>query len=120
MPEPEPQPLHCAAHGRETRLTCVTCGRPLCHECLVQTPVGFKCDDDARGARVIFGYDFLKDRRATRTAVRLLLWTLPLLLLVVLRLGAGVGPSSVLVGLVASVLLSILLTVGIRWLTRRF
>lgn len=85
----------------------------------MQTPVGFKCDEDARGARVIFGYDFLKDRRATRTARRLLVWMLPLLLLVVLRLGTGAGPSSLLVGLVGSILLSIILTLGIRWLGRR-
>lgn len=116
---PEPEPLHCAAHGRETRLTCVTCGRPICSDCLVQTPVGFKCFDDARGARVVFGYDYLQDRRAVRSAVRILIFMAPLLFLLVFRVGSGISASGVLLSLGASVLLSILLTLGIRWLTRR-
>lgn len=119
----QPEPLRCAAHARETRLTCVTCGRPICADCLVQTPVGFKCYDDARGARVIFGYDFLKDRRAARSAARILVWMIPLLLLLVFRVGAGVGagvgPSGLIPSIAASVLISIILTLGIRWLSRR-
>ncbi|WP_053057834.1 B-box zinc finger protein [Rubrobacter aplysinae] len=48
-------PKHCYRHpDRETRLTCATCGRPICTECMRQTDVGIKCPDDARlprGAR---------------------------------------------------------------------
>jgi hypothetical protein len=39
---------------RETRVSCATCGRPICTECMRQTEVGIKCPDDARlprGAR---------------------------------------------------------------------
>lgn len=39
---------------RETRVSCATCGRPICTECMIQTEVGIKCPDDARlprGAR---------------------------------------------------------------------
>jgi hypothetical protein len=87
----------------------------------VQTPVGFKCEADARGARVIFGYDYLKSRRATRTAVSILVWTLPLLVLVVLRVGiGGGGGSSVIVAAITSVATSIALSFGLRWLARRF
>ena len=35
-------------------MSCATCGRPICTECMVQTDVGIKCPDDARlprGAR---------------------------------------------------------------------
>ena len=36
----------CARHpGVETGLTCVTCGTPICPDCLVQTPAGMKCPD---------------------------------------------------------------------------
>ncbi|CAN5239918.1 hypothetical protein BH24ACT19_BH24ACT19_16500 [soil metagenome] len=46
---------HCYRHPRrETRVSCATCGRPICTECMVQTEVGIKCPDDARlprGAR---------------------------------------------------------------------
>jgi hypothetical protein len=45
----------CYRHpDRETRVSCATCGRPICTECMVQTEVGIKCPNDAqlpRGAR---------------------------------------------------------------------
>jgi hypothetical protein len=47
--------MRCYRHpDRETRVSCATCGRPICTECMVQTEVGIKCPDDARlprGAR---------------------------------------------------------------------
>jgi hypothetical protein len=49
------EPMHCYRHPkRETRVSCATCGRPICTECMVSTDVGIKCPDDARlprGAR---------------------------------------------------------------------
>ena len=50
-----PETMHCYRHPkRETRVSCATCGRPICTECMRQTDVGIKCPDDARlprGAR---------------------------------------------------------------------
>jgi hypothetical protein len=47
--------MHCYRHpDRETRVSCATCGRPICTECMVSTEVGIKCPEDARlprGAR---------------------------------------------------------------------
>jgi hypothetical protein len=44
--------MRCYRHpDRETRVTCATCGRPICTECMVQTEVGIKCPDDARMPR---------------------------------------------------------------------
>ena len=41
--------MHCYRHpNRETRVSCATCGRPICTECMVPTDVGIKCPDDAR------------------------------------------------------------------------
>ena len=41
--------MHCYQHPkRETRVSCATCGRPICTECMRQTAVGIKCPDDAR------------------------------------------------------------------------
>ena len=49
------EPMHCYRHPkRETRVSCATCGRPICTECMRQTEVGIKCPEDARlprGAR---------------------------------------------------------------------
>lgn len=40
---------YCYRHPkRETRVSCATCGRPICTECMVQTDVGIKCPEDAR------------------------------------------------------------------------
>jgi hypothetical protein len=47
--------MRCYRHpDRETRVSCATCGRAICTECMVPTEVGIKCPDDARlprGAR---------------------------------------------------------------------
>ena len=47
--------MRCYRHSdRETRVSCATCGRPICTECMIQTEVGIKCPEDARlprGAR---------------------------------------------------------------------
>ncbi|HKZ27839.1 MAG TPA: hypothetical protein VJ086_08125 [Rubrobacteraceae bacterium] len=41
--------MHCYRHPkRETRVTCATCGRPICTECMRQTAVGIKCPEDSR------------------------------------------------------------------------
>lgn len=49
------QTSYCYRHpSRETRVSCATCGRPICTECMKQTAVGIKCPEDAklpRGAR---------------------------------------------------------------------
>jgi hypothetical protein len=49
------EPMRCYRHPkRETRVSCATCARPICTECMRQTDVGMKCPDDAalpRGAR---------------------------------------------------------------------
>jgi hypothetical protein len=47
--------MRCYRHpDRETKVSCATCGRPICTECMTPTEVGIKCPDDARlprGAR---------------------------------------------------------------------
>src|SRR5919206_3470939 len=52
-PAAEPQPAFCASHPRvETYLRCGRCDRPICPQCLVQTPVGARCRDCARIRRL--------------------------------------------------------------------
>ena len=41
--------LHCANHpGRETRLRCNKCDKPICTDCAVLTPVGYRCRECVR------------------------------------------------------------------------
>ena len=40
--------MRCATHPEiETSLRCGKCGKPICPKCLVQTPVGARCEDCA-------------------------------------------------------------------------
>jgi len=46
MPTTETQT--CYRHpGRETRVSCSSCGRPICPECMTPTPVGMRCPECA-------------------------------------------------------------------------
>jgi membrane associated rhomboid family serine protease len=48
---------HCYRHpDRETGVSCSNCGRPICHECMIPAPVGFRCPEcvkqqNAHGSR---------------------------------------------------------------------
>ncbi|MFA4965560.1 MAG: rhomboid family intramembrane serine protease [Thermoleophilia bacterium] len=40
---------HCYRHPqRETGVSCSNCGRPICHECMIPAPVGFRCPECVR------------------------------------------------------------------------
>lgn len=56
VPQPKPAAdefnLVCYRHpNRETALRCYTCGKPICTECAVKTPVGYSCPDCLRDLR---------------------------------------------------------------------
>jgi len=48
---------HCYRHPqRETGVSCSNCGRPICHDCMIEAPVGFRCpecvkEQSPRGSR---------------------------------------------------------------------
>jgi len=45
----------CANHpNRETTLRCNRCEKPICAQCAVQTPVGYRCHECVRGQQKIF------------------------------------------------------------------
>lgn len=42
-------PQHCYRHpDRETRVSCSSCGRPICPDCMTPTPVGMRCPECMR------------------------------------------------------------------------
>jgi membrane associated rhomboid family serine protease len=46
------QVQHCYRHpDRETGVSCSNCGRPICHECMIPAPVGFRCPECVREQR---------------------------------------------------------------------
>ena len=97
------EPMHCYRHPkRETRVSCATCGRPICTECMVATDVGIKCPDDARlprGARagvmksnqVLWSFLAGLGVAAVGIPVAYALFMLPLTLLLSAAAGYGAG-----------------------------
>lgn len=52
-PDGAPPVAYCYRHpDRETLLGCGSCERPICTSCLVETPVGMRCPECARGGPV--------------------------------------------------------------------
>ena len=48
-PEADLEVLYCYYHpDRETTLRCNKCGKPICTECAIRTPVGYRCPDCVR------------------------------------------------------------------------
>ena len=85
--------MYCYRHPkRETRVSCATCGRPICTECMRQTDVGIKCPDDARLPR---------SARAGVMKTNQILWSLL----------AGVG-----VALVGIPVVYVILSLPFQWL----
>jgi hypothetical protein len=51
----DPDTLFCANHpDRETLLRCNRCEKPICMQCAVQTPTGYRCRECVRGQQKVF------------------------------------------------------------------
>jgi hypothetical protein len=49
------EPLFCAVHPRrETSLRCNRCEKPICSQCAVLTPTGYRCQECVRSQRKVF------------------------------------------------------------------
>ncbi len=58
----ESKTLTCYKHpGRETLLRCNKCERPICTQCAVQTPTGYRCKECVRGQQKIFDNAHITD-----------------------------------------------------------
>ena len=56
--------LYCYVHpNRETSLRCNNCNRPICAQCAVRTPTGYRCRECVKGQQKVFNtsewYDYL-------------------------------------------------------------
>lgn len=55
MTTEDPNISFCAYHPqRETRLRCNRCNKPICSECAVLTPTGYRCKDCVRNQQKVF------------------------------------------------------------------
>lgn len=62
MTEKMNEEMYCYRHpDRKTLLRCNKCGRPICPECAVQTPTGYRCKDCIREQQKVFSTAEKKD-----------------------------------------------------------
>jgi hypothetical protein len=55
LPNETVAPVFCTYHpNRETVLRCNRCDKPICYECAVRTPVGYRCKDCVRQQQSIY------------------------------------------------------------------
>jgi hypothetical protein len=55
MSDSSPSSMHCANHpDRETNLRCNRCEKPICIQCAVLTPTGYRCKECIRGQQKVF------------------------------------------------------------------
>jgi len=55
MPDDTITTLYCANHpDRETMLRCNRCDKPICYQCAMHTPVGYRCKECVRGQQAIY------------------------------------------------------------------
>jgi hypothetical protein len=64
MTEQTPGTLYCYVHPtRETSLRCNNCERPICAQCAVRTPTGYRCRECVKGQQKVFDtaewYDYI-------------------------------------------------------------
>jgi hypothetical protein len=99
----------CVNHpGVETRLTCSSCGNPICPRCMVTTAVGQKCGDCARQPRSAKG--------APPPALVARAFGAGY---VVAAVGAAVWLFVPFLGLILAAVLGIVIAGAVRWAARR-
>lgn len=65
---PDLEVQRCYRHpSRETGVSCSSCGRPICHECMIPAPVGFHCPECVRGQRATGSRARVVTRAQTRS-----------------------------------------------------
>lgn len=97
--------LACPVHPeRETTLRCNRCDRPMCSQCAVQTPVGYRCTECVRGQQRIFDTAFRRDYALAS---------------VVAAVGTAIGVGLLTLLGIFGVLLAPLLGAGLAELIRR-
>jgi len=100
--------LYCANHPqRPTLLRCNRCEKPICSDCAVKTPVGYRCKECVRGQQKV--YDTAKK------------WDYPVAFLVAAII-AFLGSFTTAIGfftIFLTPIIGVLAAEAVRWATRR-
>jgi len=116
MTETTTETLYCYVHpNRETSLRCNNCNRPICAQCAVRTPTGYRCRECVRGQQKVFNtsewYDYVSGFivAALLSAVAAFLVTLI----------GGIGFFGWIIIFIGAPTVSVMIAEGVRMVTRR-
>jgi hypothetical protein len=109
-------PLYCANHPTvETTLRCNRCEKPICPECAVLTPTGYRCKECVKSQQKIF------DTAEARDFVLgfIVAWLLSGLASLVFLFISLIGFFGFIIAMAAAPTAGIIISEGTRWATRR-
>jgi hypothetical protein len=112
-----PVPVYCANHpGVETGLRCNNCGKPICAQCAIHTPTGYRCKECVRGQQKIFNTARWVDYFLGFVTAAILSFLASLLM----GLISGIaGLFGWLIIIIASPTAGVIIAEGVRFVTRK-
>lgn len=109
MSEPQIERLTCTVHpDRETLLRCNRCNRPMCNECAVLTPTGYRCKECVRGQQKVF------DTTQTRDLVIGVV-----IALILSFLGSFIAQVMQFFTIFVAPIMGLVITEAVRWAVKR-
>jgi hypothetical protein len=108
--------LYCANHPTvETTLRCNRCEKPICVQCAVLTPTGYRCIDCVKSQQKIFDTAETRDFILGFIVAALLSWLASVVFLFI----SYIGFFGFIIAMVAAPTAGVIIAEGVRMATRR-
>ena len=116
MTETNTAPLYCANHPTiETTLRCNRCEKPICAECAVLTPTGYRCKECVKSQQKIFDTAEARDFVLGFIVAVLLSWLASLVFLLI----SLIGFFGFIIAMAAAPTAGVIISEGVRLATRK-
>jgi uncharacterized BrkB/YihY/UPF0761 family membrane protein len=116
MTETNTAPLYCANHPTvETTLRCNRCEKPICAECAVLTPTGYRCKECVKSQQKIFDTAEARDFVLGFIVAILLSWLASLVFLLI----SLIGFFGFIIAMAAAPTAGVIISEGVRLATRK-
>jgi len=108
--------LYCANHPTvATTLRCNRCEKPICPQCAVLTPTGYRCKECVKSQQKIFDTSEARDFLLGFIVAALLSWLASLVFLLI----SLIGFFGFIIAIFAAPTAGVIIAEGVRWATRR-
>jgi len=108
--------LYCANHPTvATTLRCNRCEKPICPQCAVLTPTGYRCKECVKSQQKIFDTSETRDFLLGFVVAGLLSWLASLVFLLI----SLIGFFGFIIAIFAAPTAGVIIAEGARWATRR-